>query len=232
MTNKSVLIVDDERNIRLTLSQCLESMEFEIDTAENGEEVLAKLKERDFDIVLLDLRMPGMDGMEVLRKIHELRPDISVVVITAHGTIDAAIEATRLGAADFIQKPFVPQEVRELVLRVMDKEKLGERKEADYSSAIERARHCIEERHLDGAFEHLRRAIYLDHSRAEAFNLMGAVMELRRDVDEARRHYRAAISIDPTFEPAIKNLERVTSWHKKGGIVFDVVKTQKKPEAP
>lgn len=220
MNGELILIVDDEKNIRLTLSQCLESLDLSIDTAESGEEALLKLQEREFRVVLLDLRLPGMDGMEVLRKVRELRPDIRIVIITAHGTIDSAVEATRLGAVDFILKPFIPQEIRDLVSRVMDTEKAGERKESDYVEAIELARKCIEAFHLDAAVEHLRRAIYLDHARPEAFNLMGAVLELKRDLDEARRHYRAAFWLDPTYEPAWKNLDRITSWPRTGRILL------------
>jgi FixJ family two-component response regulator len=229
MNDKSILIVDDERNIRLTLSQCLESPDVRIDTAKSGEEALVKLKEREFRVVLLDLRLPGMDGMEVLRKVHELRPDIRIVIITAHGTIDSAVEATRLGAVDFIMKPFVPQEIRNLVSRVMDKEKASERRGDDYVEAIDLAGKCIEARRLDAATEPLRRAIYIDHDRPEAFNLMGAVLELKRDIDEARRHYRAAYWLDPTYEPAMKNLDRITSWHKTGSILLGEPKAQSKP---
>jgi FixJ family two-component response regulator len=228
MKSESILIVDDEKNIRFTLSQCLETTGFSIDTAASGEEALAKLGEREFGVVLLDLRLPGMDGLEVLRKVHELRPDIHIVIITAHGTIDSAIEATRLGAVAFILKPFVPQEIRDLVTRVMDTENASERKMSDYVEAIELARKCIAEQHLDAAVEHLRRAIYLDHARPEAFNLMGAVLEFRRDLDEARRHYRAAYYLDPTYEPAMKNLDRITSWHKTGRIILGEPKMQQK----
>jgi len=122
MKDKSVLIVDDEKNIRLTLSQALEALGVETDTATNGEEALAKLKEKGFGLILLDLKMPGMDGMEVLRRVREIRPDIRVIIITAYGTIESAVEAMKLGAVDFIQKPFSPDEIRGLVSRVMDRE--------------------------------------------------------------------------------------------------------------
>ena len=103
MKAKPVLIADDEKNIRLTLSQALESLKLETDTAVNGEEALAKLRDKDFGLILLDLKMPGMDGMEVLRQLRQIRPDIRVIVITAYGTIESAVEAVKLGAVDFIQ---------------------------------------------------------------------------------------------------------------------------------
>ena len=80
MKDKSVLIVDDEKNILLTLSQSLKVLQLETDTAANGEEALAKLKGKNFGLILLDLRMPGMDGMEVLRQVREIRELVSRVM--------------------------------------------------------------------------------------------------------------------------------------------------------
>jgi DNA-binding response OmpR family regulator len=232
MRSKSVLIVDDEKNIRLTLSQALETLEVETDTAADGEEALAKLKEREFGLILLDLRMPGMDGMEVLRQVSKIRPDIRIVILTAYGTVESAVEAMKLGAADFIQKPFAPDEIRELVSRVMDREKLDEQKGVDYGSSIELAKRCIGERHFDAAVEHVRKAISLDPSRPEAFNLLGALMEIRGDRIEAQKNYRAALSLDPSYEPAIKNLQRSTNfrWKMPGGMLLEEAKKEEKKE--
>ena len=228
MTGRSVLIVDDEKNIRLTLSQALEVLEVETDTAANGEEALAKLKEKEFGLILLDLKMPGMDGMEVLRQVSEIRPDIRMIIITAYGTVESAVEAMKLGAADFIQKPFAPEEIRGLVSRVMDREKIDERKAADYGTSIELSKRCIGERHFDAAVEHVRKAISLDPGRPEAFNLLGALMEIRGDRIEAQKNYRAALSLDPSYQPAIKNLQRSTDvrWRSAGGILFEEVKKE------
>ncbi len=226
MKGRSVLIVDDEKNILLTLSQSLEVLHLDTDTATNGEEALTKLKEKDFSLILLDLRMPGIDGMEVLRQVREIRPDIRIIMISAYGTIELAVEAMKLGAVDFIQKPFSPEEIRALVSRVLDREKLDEQKLADYGSSIELAKKSIGNRHFDAAIEHARKAIFLDPSRPEAFNLLGALLEIRGDRIEAQKNYRAALSLDPSYAPAIKNLERSTSWGWKqtGGIMLEEVK--------
>jgi DNA-binding response OmpR family regulator len=228
MEGKFILIVDDEKNIRLTLSQALEVLEVETDTAANGEEALAKLKEREFGLILLDLKMPGMDGMEVLRRVREIRPDIRIIIITAYGTVESAVEAMKLGAVDFIQKPFSPEEIRELVSRVMDREKLDEKKAVDYGLSIELAKRCVGDRHFDAAIEHVRKAISLDPGRPEAFNLLGALMEIRGDRIEAQKNYRAALSLDPSYEPAIKNLQRSTNgrWRLRGGILLGDVKKE------
>jgi two-component system, OmpR family, alkaline phosphatase synthesis response regulator PhoP len=226
MKDKSVLIVDDEKNIRLTLSRALEILELETETAANGEQALAKLKEKEFGLILLDLKMPGMDGMEVLRRVREIRPDIRIIILTAYGTVELAVEAMKLGAADFIQKPFAPEEIRELVSRVLDREKIDEQKAVDYGSSIELAKRCIGDRHFGAAIEHVRKSISLDPTRPEAFNLLGALMEIQGDRLEAQKNYRAALSLDPSYEPANKNLHRSTDgrWRLAGGILLGDVK--------
>lgn len=223
MNSKPILIVDDEKNIRLTLSQSLEVLGVETDTAVNGEDALAKLKQKEFGLILLDIRMPGMDGMEVLRRVREIRPDIRIIMITAYGTIESAVEAMKLGAVDFLQKPFDPEGVREIVSRVSDREKLDEQKLSDYTSCIELAKRCISDRHFGAAAQHVRKAIFIDPSRPEGFNLLGALMEIQGDRFEAQKNYRAALSLDPSYEPAIKNLDRSTSgkWRHIGGISLE-----------
>jgi DNA-binding response OmpR family regulator len=220
MVNKPILIVDDEKNIRLTLSRTLEVLGVETDSAEDGEQALAKLKEKEFGLILLDLHMPGVDGMEVLRQVRVIRPDIRVIIITAFGTVELAVEAMKLGAVDFIQKPCVPEEIRKMVTRVMDREKLDEQKVADYASSIELAKKSISDRHFDAAAEHVRKGISLDPVRPEAFNLLGVIMEIQGDRVEAQKNYRAALSLDPSYEAAIKNLQRSTeaTWKRKGQI--------------
>jgi DNA-binding NtrC family response regulator len=214
---KPVLIVDDEKNIRLTLSQALETLELETDTAVNGEEALAKLEEEPFGLILLDLKMPGMDGMEVLRRVRETRPDIKVIIITAHGTIDSAVEAMKLGAVDFIQKPFAPGEIRELVTKVLDRDKIAAEKVRGYEEHIELAKKCIGEQEFDGAQEHVRQAIAADASKPEAFNLLGVLLEIGGNKLEAQKDYRAALALDPTYKPADENLSRTTGL-TSGGI--------------
>jgi DNA-binding NtrC family response regulator len=130
MKHNAVLIVDDEKNIRMTIGQALESLGIEADTAVNGEEALEKIRKKSFNLILLDLKMPGMDGMDVLRQISQMCCDIKVIVITAYATVDSAVEAMRLGAADFLQKPFSPQDIRESITRVLgvDEKKQGKQR--------------------------------------------------------------------------------------------------------
>jgi len=218
METKSILVVDDEKNIRLTLSQCLEPLGMPVQTAANGEDALRKLQEDPFGLVLLDLKMPGMDGMEVLRRLRDTWPKIRVIIITAHGTIGAAVEAMKLGAMDFIQKPFSPGEIRELVTRVLEREAMDEESAADYQTFIELAKRHIADRSFDKANEIVRKAVATDPARPEAYNLCGVLLEIKGSPLEAQKFYRAALDIDPTYKPATANLERTTSWRKLGPI--------------
>ncbi len=105
MSTSTILVVDDEPSIRRTLREILEFEEFEIDEAEDGEEALRKVRENRYDMMLLDIKMPKRDGMEVLQIVSKEAPELPVVMISGHGTIETAVEATKLGAYDFIEKP-------------------------------------------------------------------------------------------------------------------------------
>jgi two-component system, NtrC family, nitrogen regulation response regulator NtrX len=100
-----ILIIDDERAIRSTLKEILEFENYNVDEAENGEKGLELLGKTKYDVVLCDIKMPGIDGIEVLEKAMETVPDTPFIMISAHGTIDTAVEATKKGAYDFLQKP-------------------------------------------------------------------------------------------------------------------------------
>ena len=103
MTN--ILVIDDERSIRNTLKEILEYEKFTVDLAENGIEGLEKYKKGSYDIVLCDIKMPEMDGLEVLEKLFESDGDAQVIMISGHGSVDNAVEAIKKGAYDFIEKP-------------------------------------------------------------------------------------------------------------------------------
>ncbi len=100
-----ILVIDDERSIRNTLKDILGFEGYAVDVAENGQLGLELVKSTDFDIILCDIKMPEMDGIEVLEKILELKPETTVVMISGHGNIDTAVEAIKKGAFDFIVKP-------------------------------------------------------------------------------------------------------------------------------
>jgi len=117
--HKQILVVDDEPNLRRVLSAQLERDGYEVHTAEDGEQALGILKEHHIDLVITDLRMPKIDGMELLRRAQKLDAELPVVMITAHGTVDNAVEALKTGAFDYLTKPFDQVEVRTIVAKAL-----------------------------------------------------------------------------------------------------------------
>jgi DNA-binding NtrC family response regulator len=100
-----ILIIDDEKAIRKTLTEILSYEGYKIEEASDGEEGLRKFKEKNFDVVLCDIKMPKLDGIEFLDKAREINPDVPVIMISGHGTIETAVEAVKKGAYDYIAKP-------------------------------------------------------------------------------------------------------------------------------
>jgi DNA-binding response OmpR family regulator len=221
MQKKTILIVDDEKNIRLTLSVTLESTEMQVDTAINGEEALEKIGQKEYDLMLLDIKMPGMDGIAVLAESRKIRANMPVIMITAHGTIENAVEAMKLGAVDFIQKPFAPKEIRELVTKVLERQNLQEGDVTDYDTMIEFAKKCILDGRIDDAVRYIREAISKIPQRPEAFNFLGILMEMQDQKLEALKLYRAATALDPTYAPARKNLSRATAYESDESITLE-----------
>ena len=103
---ETILIVDDEKNYLLVLSAVLEDEGYEVLTALNGPEALKIQKRSDLDLILTDMKMPGMNGIELLESVKEIDPDLPVIMMTAHGTVDKAVEAMQKGAYSYILKPF------------------------------------------------------------------------------------------------------------------------------
>jgi two-component system NtrC family response regulator len=119
----SMLVVDDKANIRALLESAFIDRGYHVDTAGSGEDAVGMLTERHYDVVLTDLNMPGMNGLEVLKAAKSVTPETEVILITAYGTIDIAVEAMRLGAYDFITKPFKIAEIERKVDRIARKQR-------------------------------------------------------------------------------------------------------------
>jgi CheY-like chemotaxis protein/glycine cleavage system H lipoate-binding protein len=106
-----ILAVDDEKIILDSLRKMLVLGGYSIDTVESGKEALGLVSKRDYDFVFTDLKMPGMDGVEVTKAVRHLRPDIDVIVVTGYGTIESAVETVQYGAMDYVEKPFTEDEL-------------------------------------------------------------------------------------------------------------------------
>jgi DNA-binding NtrC family response regulator len=110
-----ILIVDDEVNIRATLRALLERSGYQVAVAAGGHEAFALLDEHDFDLMMVDLKMPGIDGMQVVERARERRPEMVVIVLTGHGSLDSAIAGMRHGIFDYLLKTTEPAQVIERV---------------------------------------------------------------------------------------------------------------------
>lgn len=119
-----ILVIDDERSIRNTLKDILEYEKYHVDLAENGPTGLEKIKNGEYDVILCDIKMPGMDGIEVLEKLAGQEYDSPVVMISGHGNIDTAVEAIKKGAFDFIEKPLDLNRLLITIRNAMDKSNL------------------------------------------------------------------------------------------------------------
>jgi hypothetical protein len=120
-----ILVVDDDEHVRIALAELLREEEFEVSTAESGEEALKRILQKEFDLALVDVQMPGMNGLELLKKLKESQPAIDVIMITAYATLDVAIQALRLGAYDFICKPSENEEILASIKRCLEKRRLS-----------------------------------------------------------------------------------------------------------
>ena len=116
---RAVLIVDDERVVRDSLAEWLAETGYDVSSAEDGYEALRIINERPPEVVVLDLRMPGMDGLDVLKSIKQKDLKIGVIAITAYGSIDNAVEAMKLGASDYITKPFPPERLESSIGKII-----------------------------------------------------------------------------------------------------------------
>lgn len=105
MLNPRILIVDDEERYRITLGKRLEERQLEVYTVGSGLDALEEIKHRLYDVIVLDVKMPGLDGIETLKEIKKTKPGIEVILLTGHGSVDNAVEGMRLGAYEYVLKP-------------------------------------------------------------------------------------------------------------------------------
>jgi DNA-binding NtrC family response regulator len=202
-----VLVVDDERNIRNNLGMVLEAEGYEVDTASNGDDALLRVKEGHYDIAFVDIQMPKMDGLELLRYLRGLRPKLPVVMLTAYGTVSRAVEAMKLGAVDFLEKPFDPKAIELLCKEILEREKIGTGGTVDellHLSALARERKAFAE-----ARNYLKIAMMRDLTRPEPYFRLGDLCEEEGQVSHAAHYYYMALEAQSTFEPARAALTRL-----------------------
>ena len=135
-----VLLVDDEEEFVEALGERLEVRGFDVATALSGAEALERIQEREIDLVILDVQMPGLDGVEALRQIKQRKPLVEVIMLTGHGTVQTAIDGMKLGAFDFLLKPTETEELVEKIRRAFSRKAEQDRRiqEAEISEIVKR----------------------------------------------------------------------------------------------
>lgn len=206
-----ILVTDDEKNIRITLTTLLEACGYEVDGAENGEAAIEMASANAYLLVFLDMKMPGMGGIATLKRLKQLHPALNVIMMTAYGTIETAVEAMKLGAVDYIRKPFAPEEIKAMLKRIERRQTMTD-SVRDYGSMVEYAKGLIVKQDFDGAKEWLGKAIALETGKPEAYYLIGVLAEMEAELSQAKVMYRTALAVDPTYAPANDNLHRLVEW--------------------
>jgi DNA-binding NtrC family response regulator len=126
MTDRRILIVDDELSVRGSLEEWFREDGFQVETAEDGLAAIRAMERGPYDIVLLDLKMPGMDGIEVQKRVREIDPRATIIILTAYASVETAVEALKLGAFDYVTKPVDPDELSNLVRNALNARTLAE----------------------------------------------------------------------------------------------------------
>ncbi len=114
-----ILIVDDEEGVRSGLSELLKDEGYTVHCAEDGEQALDILQKKQIDLILTDMRMPGMSGIDLLKKVHDIHEGIGVIILTGYGEIESYIEAMSFGAMEYVSKPFKTNELKFIVNKIL-----------------------------------------------------------------------------------------------------------------
>jgi len=208
--NERLLIVDDEPNVCLELRLSLETERYEISEVRSGAQALELLADSPFALAILDIRLPDMDGLEVLEKMRQNGISIPTVIITAFGKISLAVKAMKLGAIDFLEKPLYAGELRKVVAETLRRyPRRRDFRVESFADHIRTARRCLNLHLFAKAELHLANAFALNTRSAEAFNIAGVLAEVLGDYKGAKKNYGQAIRLNKTYEPAQQNMRRL-----------------------
>ena len=206
-----MLVADDERNIRKNLGMVLETAGYAVDEAQDGEEALDLCRQNHPDIAFVDLHMPKMEGLEVLAHFRTLSPKTAVVIITAYGSAANAVEAMKLGAVDFLEKPFDPKIIGILAEEILFRQRMGSSGSFDdlmHLADLARERNAPIE-----ARAYLKAAMARAFDRPEPYYWLGYLCEGEGEQKRAIQYYYMAVSANHAYEPAVEALKRLGKIH-------------------
>lgn len=213
--SKRILVVDDEPNVRLSYRVTLETEGLAVAEADCAVRALELFGSSQFDLAILDMRMPEMDGLELLEEMRKRAISTPAVIITAYGDIPHAVRAMQLGAIDFLQKPLTPAALRDLIEEILTRHAPGTQAVAktpvgdDFASQLSEAKRLLNLQVFGKAWTHLARALELNPQAPEALNLAGVFFEMQEDYDRAKKLYGQAIKYAPYYEPSQQNMRRI-----------------------
>ena len=219
--SKQILVVDDEPNVRLTYRAALETEGYSVREADSATKALQQFDAHRFDLAILDMRMPEMDGLDLLAEMRHRGYHTPAVIITAYGDVPHAVRAMKLGAIDFLKKPLTPGELRRVVHEVVGRHaepastELQAEPDSNLSTEEAHAVYLTEAKRLINLQEFgkarslLAKAMALEPLSPEAFHLAGVLFEMQEDFAQAKKFYEQAIKLDQHSEALQANLRRV-----------------------
>ena len=208
--NNRILIVDDEANVRLNFRIALEMEGYEVFEARSAEQAVDILAEHSFALAILDMRLPGMDELELLAKMRECGTSVPAMIVTACGDPPHAVKAMKLGAIDFLQKPLRPAELRNIVDEIVKRHAGSDDSLFETCAAhIASAKRYLNLRAFAKTRLHLVKALELNPRSVEALNLAGVLAELLQYYGKAKKYYAQAIKLDKSYYPAQENMRRL-----------------------
>lgn len=192
---KKVLVVDDTKNIRELLTKCLRLEGYEVKTSSDGNEAVEMFSQEAFDLAFLDIKMPFLSGTEVLKRIREMGISTPVIIITAYATIKNTFECTHMGAVAYLQKPFTPEKIRN-ILSELNESEASNQAAKDY---ITEAKIMLQERLFLEAIHFLKRALSQNPLDAQIYLLLSQASEGLGNYEDARKYVNIYESI---FDPS------------------------------
>ncbi|WP_448520990.1 response regulator [Pseudothermotoga sp.] len=197
----NILVVDDERNVRNLIKKILEENDHSVTTIATGEEALVELRKSKFDLLVLDLKLPGMSGTELLKRMRQEGIDVPTLIVSAVTNAAPIVEAMKQGAADYLSKPFSAQDLLKKVEELLNREQLG----------FERLARLVEEKLEQGKLttaEKIARELFSIRPDAEAHVIYAMVMERLGNKTLAHKYLKAALALDPDHKKALKEIAK------------------------
>ena len=220
---RRILVVDDEPNIRLSFRYGLLSEEWEVEEAASGAEAVTKATQSPFDLMLLDLRMPGLDGIQVLQRLQEQQVRLPAVMVSAHATTDTVIQAIQRGTLDFLTKPVTPEQLRSAIREVLERfdfARAHERSTVDGrplsdEEKLKLAKYYVFQRRYEEAEQLFHQLVDGPHQE-ESLLMLGILSEIGGNFKGAEAHYTKVLN--PSLEDwKDKSKSRSLFEHLSGG---------------